>query len=80
MTILDRVPTDRIGERAHDVDLGRALLSLLMLPFLALGFAAALMWTAVEFAWAAVLTGWDAARAQTRPIQPAEAIPRSRTG
>jgi hypothetical protein len=80
MTILDRVPVERIGERAHDVDLGRALLSLLMLPFLALGFAAALVWTAAEFAWAAVLTGWDAGRARSQPGRPAEAIPRSRTG
>ena len=80
MTILDRVPVERISERASDVDIGRPMLSLLMLPFLALGFAAALMWTAAEFAWAAVLTGWDAGRIRTQSAPPVEANPRSRTG
>jgi len=80
MTILDRVPVERISERATDIDLGRALLSLLMPPFLALGFGAALVWTAAEFAWAAVLTGWDAGRTRMQPPGPVEAMPRSRTG
>ena len=80
MTILDRVPVERIGERASDVDLGRVVLSLLMLPFLALGFAAALVWTAAEFAWAAVLTGWDAGRARTQFTPPVEATQRIRAG
>jgi len=80
MPILDRVPVERIGERATDVDFGRVVLSLLMLPFLALGFAAALVWTAGEFAWAAVLTGWDAGRVRMQPVAPAQVAPRSRTG
>jgi hypothetical protein len=76
VTILDRVPTEQINARAREVDLGGVLLTLLALPFFLLGFAAAGLWTAVGWCWAAVQVGWEQGRVSARQESP----PGSRPG
>lgn len=66
VTVLQRVPVDRISAQARDVHPGRVLLTLLAGLFFGLGWVAfkvcAVVWLA--FAWCAVATreGWHEAR------------------
>jgi hypothetical protein len=62
--ILDRVPLDRIEGEARQVHLGRALLTLLVGLFWALGWLAGKATLAVGFAYAAAKTGFQDARTQ----------------
>ena len=72
-TPLDRVPVERIGERARNAKPGRTLLVVLTGLLFALGWAAfkvlALAWLAVAWTGAAVAEGWVSARADTRAKQ-----------
>lgn len=52
---------DQIQQKATEFDLGRALLTLLALPFFVLGWAARHVVLALAWVWAAVLVGWRVA-------------------
>jgi hypothetical protein len=73
--ILERVPLDRIEGEARQVHLGRAILTLLVGIFWALGWLAGKATLAVGFAYAAAKVGFTEAR--TRPDE-REASPRGR--
>jgi hypothetical protein len=60
--ILDRVPLDRIEGEARQVHLGRALLTLLVGLFWALGWLAGKATLAIGFAYAAAKVGFTEAR------------------
>jgi hypothetical protein len=62
--ILDRVPLDRIEGEARQVHLGRALLTLLVGLFWALGWLAGKATLAIGFAYVAAKTGFQDARTQ----------------
>jgi uncharacterized oligopeptide transporter (OPT) family protein len=61
--LLERVPIDRIQERARPVNLGRLLILAIVGVFYALGFvtAKAVMLAGVALGWvaAAAVTGWQ---------------------
>ena len=61
--LLDRVPLERIEQRAQPVNLGRLLMTLVVGVFYALGFVAAkaVVVAGVLLGWvaAAVVTGWQ---------------------
>jgi len=63
---------DRVAARAASVPFARVLLSLLMVPFYVLGFAAGLVWAAVSWGYAAVLVGFGDARARGKSRPKAE--------
>lgn len=67
MTVLDRVPVDRITLEAREVHLGRALLTLLAGMFYVLGWTVAKLVNVVGFAvawsWTAIKVGWVEGRA-----------------
>lgn len=58
---------DRVAARAASVPFARVLLTLLMVPFYVLGFAAGVAWAAISWSWAAVVVGFGDARARHRP-------------
>jgi hypothetical protein len=62
--LLDRVPRDRIEAEARQVRLGRALLTLLLGVFWALGWLIGMVSVGVGFVWAAAKTGFQDARVQ----------------
>lgn len=65
-TVLERVPVDRITAEARDVDLGRALLTVVAAVLFAVGWLAGKvvggLITAVAWSLAAVKVGWVEAR------------------
>jgi hypothetical protein len=67
--LLDRVPLERVEAEARQVNLGRALLTLLVGVFWVLGWLAGMASLAVRIAWAGVKEGWSDAR---RPFLEAE--------
>lgn len=69
-TIFERLPVARIETRARSIDARRALLGVLTLPFLAVGFAAAATWTATIWICASVMEGWVAGRTATTRSTP----------
>jgi hypothetical protein len=60
--LLGRVPLDRVQAEARQVNLGRALLTLLVGVFWLLGWLAGKATLAAGFAWAAVKIGFTDAR------------------
>lgn len=60
MAVLDRVPVDRIAVEAAALRLGPLLLSLMMMPFFALGWTAAKGYLGTRYVLAAVIVGWRA--------------------
>jgi hypothetical protein len=62
--ILDSVPVERITAEARAVNLGRALLTLLLGVFWALGWLIGMASLGIGFVWAAAKTGFLDARAQ----------------
>jgi Pyruvate/2-oxoacid:ferredoxin oxidoreductase gamma subunit len=60
--LLDRVPTERIEREARQVHLGRALLTVLVGLFWAVGWLAGKATLAVGFAYAAAKVGYLEAR------------------
>jgi hypothetical protein len=58
VTVLDRVPVDRISVQATALRLLPVLLSILMAPFFVLGWTAARLWLAVRWMIAAVVVGF----------------------
>ncbi len=50
---------DRVAERAVQVRVVVLLLSLLALPFYAVGFVVAVVWLALKWCYAAVLVGFS---------------------
>jgi hypothetical protein len=66
LTILDRVPLDRISEQAREIRPGRALLTIIAAMLFALGWITAKMltvaWLAILWSFAAVKVGWQEAR------------------
>ena len=66
MAVLDRVPVDRIAVKAAALRLGPLFLSLLMLPFFAIGWTAAKGFLALRFTVAAVQVGFEAGMKSSR--------------
>lgn len=58
MTVLDRVPIDRINVEARAVKAGRVILTILAGLLYVIGWTAALSWRAVVWACVAVKVGW----------------------
>lgn len=77
MSVLDRVPVDRIRAEVEQINVGRALLSLAAAPFYATGWA--LFWllvgtlTVVKWIWAALTLGFLDAR--DRAVQRGVTVP-----
>ena len=68
MTVLDRVPTDRIAERAEEIHLGRALLTLFVGVFWLVGWTGRKALLGLGYVAGAVQVGWADAGAP-RPAQ-----------
>jgi uncharacterized membrane protein YedE/YeeE len=70
VTVLERVPLDRIDARARQARPGRAVLTVIAAVLFGLGWlaykACALSWLAVAWCGAAVAEGWQSARAGQR--------------
>jgi hypothetical protein len=62
--LVDRVPVERISAEARQVNLGRALLVLLLGVFWVLGWLVGMASVGIGFAWAAAKTGFQDARTQ----------------
>lgn len=66
MTVLDRVPLDRITTEARQIHFGRLLLTLIAGLFFAVGWSVAklfaVVWFAVAWSAAAVKVGWQEGR------------------
>lgn len=54
--------SDRVATTAAEVQLVKVLLTILALPFYAVGFVAAVLWLAVRWVYAAVGVGFADAR------------------
>ena len=76
-TLLDRVPVDRISQRAHAAKPGRTVLAVITGLLFGLGWlaykACAVGWLALVWCGSAVIEGWQASRQ-------AEAVRRARAG
>lgn len=76
-TLLDRVPVDRISQRAHAARPGRTALVVVASVLFGLGWlayrACAVAWLAAVWGGSAVVEGWQASRQ-------AEAVRRARAG
>lgn len=66
-TVLDRVPVERIGERARAANPGRVVLTVIAALFFALGWitckTCAGAWLVIAWCGSAVAEGWITARA-----------------
>jgi len=62
--ILDSVPVERITAEARAVNLGRALLTLLLGVFWALGWLVGMVTVAISFAYASAKVGYLDARGE----------------
>ena len=66
MTVLERVPLDRIDERARAADPGRAAATVIAAVLFGLGWLAAralsIMWAGVAWSASAVAEGWAQGR------------------
>lgn len=60
MSVLDRVPVDRIAERAAQINLARALLTLLVVVPWLVGWSGRMAYRGLVFGAAAVAVGWEA--------------------
>lgn len=69
-TVLERVPLDRIGQRARQAHPGRVLLTVIASVLFGLGWlaykACAVTWHALAWGASAVIEGWQSARAGQR--------------
>jgi hypothetical protein len=61
-TVLDRIPVDRVIAEVEKMQVGRALLTLLVGVFWLLGWLAGQVSRGLKFAFAAVKVGWADAR------------------
>lgn len=72
-SVLDRVPVDRITERARQARPGRTLLTLIAGALIGIGWLAAkvlaVVWLALGWSWTAVGVGWEAAHGPSRGQQ-----------
>lgn len=66
MAILDPALTARISAQAETIRPGRALLTLIVGLFFAIGWCAAKLWLAVAWSAAAVKVGWQEGRGHNR--------------
>lgn len=66
MAVMDRTRADRISHRAADLRLDALLLSLLALPFVAVGWSAYRVVAVSRWCVAAVVTGYVDARESAR--------------
>lgn len=66
MTVLDRVPTDRIADRAAQVHIGKALLNLLLGVFWLIGWTGRKALLALGYIAGAVQVGWQDAAPRPR--------------
>ena len=69
-SLTERVPLDRIGQRARQARPGRAVLAVVALVLFGLGWLAfkvlAVAWFAVAWCGSAVIEGWQTAKAAQR--------------
>lgn len=67
LSVADRIPLDRIGDRARAARPGHTVLVVIAAVLFGLGWAAfkacALSWLAVAWCGCAVIEGWQSARA-----------------
>lgn len=54
--------TDQVADRARTFAPARGALTILSVPFFVLGVLVGIVWTAIAWAWAAVLVGVDQGR------------------
>lgn len=66
---------DRVAVEALNVRPVRALVTLLTLPFVVLGFVLGVLWLVVRFAYAAVKVGMAEAQARIAPAPLPAALP-----
>lgn len=70
-SIAERIPLDRIGQRARHARPGRAVLAVIALVLFSVGWVAcktlAAAWFAVAWCCAAVAEGWQSARPPRTP-------------
>ena len=71
--LLDRVPLERVEAEARQVNLGRALLTVLVGVFWLVGWLAGKATLGVAFAWAAAKVGYAEARQPGEEPQRAKA-------
>lgn len=71
MTVLDRVPVDRIADQAREIHLGRMLLTAIAAVLYGLGWLASktfrVVLLAITWSIASMRVGWQDARPQTLP-------------
>jgi hypothetical protein len=60
-SLFDRVPVDEIRDEAHQVQVGRLLLTLIVGVFWLIGWLAGKASLGVGYCWAAVKIGWKEA-------------------
>lgn len=65
MTVLERVPVERIVECARTVDMGRLLLAVVLAPLYVLGWLAGKTLLALAVAGTTIKLGWQDARQVT---------------
>jgi uncharacterized membrane protein YedE/YeeE len=69
-SVAERVPLDRIEQRARQAHPGRVLLTVIAAVLFGLGWVAfkacAVMWLAVAWCASAVIEGWQSAKAGQR--------------
>jgi hypothetical protein len=70
---LDRVPVERISERAQQARPGRTVLTVIAGALFGVGWLVAkafgVLWLAFTWSWAAVGVGWEAAHGPSRAQQ-----------
>lgn len=68
--VLERVPVERISERARSASPGRVVLTVIAAVLFGLGWAAfkavAVSWLVIAWCGSAVVEGWQSARAAQR--------------
>lgn len=66
LSILDRIPVDRINTEARQIQFGRAVLTLLAGLLYVIGWTVAkvfaVIWLALTWSWTAVKLGWQEGR------------------
>lgn len=74
LSILDRVPVDRITNEAREIHFGRFLLTVIGGLFFALGWIVAktftVLWLAMTWSWTAIKVGWQEGRNSARTPAP----------
>lgn len=60
---------DAVRAEARQLDPVKVLITLVLLPFFVVGFAARLVWVVIALTWTGCVYGWRAASARVEPSQ-----------